>query len=53
MYGNINNAAFNINCSILNIPIFRLLEAMKSCLEIIKAFAFLFSDVVYHINEWL
>ena len=29
-----------------------LLEAMKSCLEIIKAFTFLL-DVVYNIKEWL
>lgn len=50
MHGNvIYNSAFLFN---LTSQFLDLLEAMKSCLEIIKAFPFLL-DVVYNIKEWL
>ena len=39
-------------CKDLTFQFLDLLEAMKSCLEIIKAFPFLL-DVVYNIKEWL
>ena len=35
-----------------NLHFLDLLEAMKSCLEVIEAFPFLL-DVVYNIKEWL